>query len=506
MTASGSFEVLARVAVTASGTVWKARDTVLDRLVALKEIAAADEAAALAVLDSPHVVAVYGVVEDGDRTLLVEEWVEGATLAAILRTNGKLDTAQALGVMRGALLGLAAAHRAGLVHGDVSASNVLVDASGAAKLIDFGSVARVGGLVQATTGAFAAPEVMSGAPASPAADVYAAAAVLAMLMHGRAERRPSTRGVDAELRPVLDKALAPDPADRYPDAAAFLAALEESATRRYGATWWTQAGVGALATAAAGAIVVPGPQAPFTGKGSIAADAAKPQEPSAVLAVEKTAERPRPTKWIVGAGLVAILIGALVAVLLVSNGSDKHAAEPKGGTSSSLPSSVSSTSTAVQAPSPAAGFTGTYSAAETVESIEVPYMKVGTVRHRIWRVTSHCTGATCLATVHITGGGIPTVGMRLTGRAWSGAAKVGDSSAIAPSGAAWMAGPRHAELCVGSTRMSAPGDAETVTYTIDGADVATSTTTKLHGRIVDVITGVCIANRITYSVTLTRTS
>ena len=190
MTASGSFEVLARVAVTASGTVWKARDTVLDRLVALKEIAAADEAAALAVLDSPHVVAVYGVVEDGDRTLLVEEWVEGATLAAILRTNGKLDTAQALGVMRGALLGLAAAHRAGLVHGDVSASNVLVDASGAAKLIDFGSVARVGGLVQATTGAFAAPEVMSGAPASPAADVYAAAAVLAMLMHGRAERRP----------------------------------------------------------------------------------------------------------------------------------------------------------------------------------------------------------------------------------------------------------------------------------------------------------------------------
>ena len=505
MTASGSFEVLGRVAVTASGTVWKARDTVLDRLVALKEIAAPDEAAALATLDSPHIVAVYRVVEDGERTLLVEEWVEGATLAAILRTSGKLETAQALGVMRGALLGLGAVHRAGLVHGDISASNVLVDAGGVAKLIDFGSVARVGGPVQPTTGAFAAPEVSTGAAATPAADVYAAAAVLAMLMHGRAERRPSTRGVDPQIRPVLDKALAADPADRYPDATAFLAALDDSATRRYGAAWWTQAGTGALATAATGAVIAPGPHAPFTGKGSIVADAPKEHEQTAVLAVESAAERRRPTKWLVGAGLVAILIGALVAVL-VSNGSGaKHAAAPARGASSS-PLFTSSTSTAAQAPSPDAGFTGTYSATETVESIAVPYMKVGTVRHRSWRVSAHCNGPSCLATVHITGGRIPTVGMRWTGKAWTGTARVTNGTAIDPAGSAWMAGPHHAALCVGSARMMAPGDMETITYTVDGANLATSTSRTLRGRIVDVITGVCIANRISYSLTLTRTS
>src|SRR5690348_17206026 len=102
-----TFELVGRVAVTSAGSVWKARDTALDRLVALKEISAPDEAHALAALDSPHVVAVYGVVEDGGRTFLVEEWVEGATLAAVLRSAGRLASDQALGVMRGALLGLA---------------------------------------------------------------------------------------------------------------------------------------------------------------------------------------------------------------------------------------------------------------------------------------------------------------------------------------------------------------------------------------------------------------
>lgn len=52
--------------------------------------------------------------------------------------------------------------------------------------------------------------------------------------------------------------------------------------------------------------------------------------------------------------------------------------------------------------------------------------------------------------------------------------------------------------------MSAPGDSETITYTIDGAGLATSTPTTLRGQILDVITGVCIANRITYSLVLTR--
>ena len=261
MTAPQRYEVLGRVATTRSGAVWKARDVSLDRLVALKQISSADrerlyrEAAAIAAIASEHIVTVYGVEEFEDSAVLVEEWVEGATLAAVLRANGRMPVGQALGVVRGALLGLAAAHVNGLVHGDVSMTNILVDSRGTARLIDFGSVARAGEAAQPTTGAFAAPEVAAGWPATPQADVFAAAAVLASLLHGRTEAAPSTAGVDGPVRHALDQALSRQPEHRYPDAAAFLAALETAATQAYGVGWWTQAGLGAAAGASVAALV-----------------------------------------------------------------------------------------------------------------------------------------------------------------------------------------------------------------------------------------------------------
>jgi len=261
MTAPQRYEVLGRVATTRSGAVWKARDISLDRLVALKQISSADrdrlyrEAAAIAAISSEHIVTVYGVEELEDSAVLVEEWVDGATVAAVLRTNGRMPVGHALGVVRGALLGLAAAHANGLVHGDVSMTNILVDDRGTARLIDFGSVARAGDVAQPTTGAFAAPEVVAGWPATPAADVFASAAVLAALLHGRTETSPSTAGIDGPVRDVLNQALSPQPEQRFPDAGAFLAALERAATQAYGVGWWTQAGLGAAAAASVAAVV-----------------------------------------------------------------------------------------------------------------------------------------------------------------------------------------------------------------------------------------------------------
>ena len=100
---------IGRVSAGHSGVVWKARDTGLDRLVALKQIMveSSDEASALASMSSEHVVQVFGVVEDAGRTYLVEEWIEGATLAQILHAHGPLSPGQALSVSRGALSGLA---------------------------------------------------------------------------------------------------------------------------------------------------------------------------------------------------------------------------------------------------------------------------------------------------------------------------------------------------------------------------------------------------------------
>jgi serine/threonine-protein kinase len=354
MTAPQRYQVVARVATTRTGAVWQARDLNLDRIVALKEIPLADgealaalnrEASALAALAGEHVVAVYGIEQDGGHAYLVEEWVEGATVAAVLNNSGRMPIALALGVIRGALLGLAAAHRAGLVHGDVSLSNILVDASGAARLIDFGSVVAVGGIARPATGAFAAPEVIAGGRATPAADVFAAAAVLAGLLHGRTETVPSVRGVDGPVRDVLSRALDPAPERRYPDAAAFLAALEEAATRTYGTSWWTQAGLSAAATASAAALVpVVAALAPFAAvaaAGSTAATGAESANAAASTVGRGAAREGWRSRraWYVGAGAVAVAAAGAVALAATRSSSNPA----PHGTLGAIPPAVSTT-------------------------------------------------------------------------------------------------------------------------------------------------------------------
>ncbi|MGN6608761.1 MAG: serine/threonine-protein kinase, partial [Jatrophihabitans sp.] len=283
------YEVVGRVASTRSGAVWKARDVALDRFVALKQVepdGVEREAAALAALASEHIVEIYGVVHDGGDTYLAEQWVDGAPLSVVARTAGTMSPQQALGVVRGVLRGLVVTHAAGLVHGDVSLGNVLVAVDGHATLIDFGSVVRAGAAAGPSTGAFAAPEVRAGGAVSPASDVWSVAAVLVTLLQGTVSAAITTRGVDAGLRPVLDRALADAPTARYPDAAAFLAALEGAAERRYGTAWWTQAGLGALAAAGTAELLTPGEGAPFRGRpeallGAAVIGAATPDPPVA---------------------------------------------------------------------------------------------------------------------------------------------------------------------------------------------------------------------------------
>ncbi|HEY8826380.1 MAG TPA: serine/threonine-protein kinase, partial [Jatrophihabitantaceae bacterium] len=239
----------------------------MDRVVAIKALDAPSaesraqwrsEAQVLAALDDPHLVAVYGYAENAEGAYIIEEWVDGAPLTAVL-SAGPLSAAQALGVIRGALLGLAHVHARGLVHGDIAPANILFDTAGSSKLVDFG-LSSYAGATSASSGttAYASPEAQRGQPVTAPSDVYAAAAVLAYLLRGRAAVTPVLDGVDAALRPVLRRALDADPARRYPDAAAFLAALEEDATRRYGATWWTQTGLAALVAAAPATVLIEG--------------------------------------------------------------------------------------------------------------------------------------------------------------------------------------------------------------------------------------------------------
>ena len=135
------------------------------------------EATVLGSPDDPNVVRLYEYVESSAGAAIVMELIGGVTLREILTFQGRTTAEAALVVLQGSLLGLAAAHRRGVVHRDYKPENVLVNGDGISKLTDFGIAARAGDHpVPAGTLLYAAPEQMAGAPASPASDVYAATA------------------------------------------------------------------------------------------------------------------------------------------------------------------------------------------------------------------------------------------------------------------------------------------------------------------------------------------
>ena len=102
------------------------------------------EAAVLASLDDPNVVRLYEYVESPSGAAIVMELVDGVSLREILATRARPPPEAALVVLQGSLLGLAAAHRRGVVHRDYKPENVLVNGDGASKLTDFGIAARAG--------------------------------------------------------------------------------------------------------------------------------------------------------------------------------------------------------------------------------------------------------------------------------------------------------------------------------------------------------------------------
>src|SRR5580692_9837831 len=153
------------------------------------------EARVLASLDDPNVVRLYEYVESVSGAAIVMELVDGVSVRDILSQQGQTTAEAALVVLQGSLLGLAAAHRRGVVHRDYKPENVLIDGAGASKLTDFGIAARAGQTaVAAGTLAYAPPEQFAGSPASPATDVYAATATFYECLTGR----PPFDGTTAE--------------------------------------------------------------------------------------------------------------------------------------------------------------------------------------------------------------------------------------------------------------------------------------------------------------------
>lgn len=250
----------ARLGAGGMGTVYLARDTVLDRTVAIKVLDEAEgaararllhEARAASALNHPNIVTVHAVEQQGDTAFIVMEHVEGVPLHRAIPEGG-LPAAEALRHAIGLTDALAVAHAHGVVHRDIKPANVVVTADGRVKVLDFGIARRTAlpndatragtlgatvnapGVVAGTPG-YMAPEQVQGHPAGPPSDVFAAGAVLFQMLTGRGPFvADSTWAVlDATVRqePPAIEALAPQ--TPRPLAAVVAQALAKDPARRF---------------------------------------------------------------------------------------------------------------------------------------------------------------------------------------------------------------------------------------------------------------------------------
>ncbi len=234
------------------GEVWRAYDTAMDRVVALKVLLAnvADdpvyverfrrEAHAAAGLDEPHVVPIYDSGEIDGQLFVTMRLIKGRDLQTML-AEGPLEPARAIRIIEQIASALHAAHEIGLIHRDVKPSNILVAEDDFAYLIDFGIARVVGDTGLTSTGAaigtwaYMSPERLNTGHADARADIYALACVLFEALTGRRPYpgdtleqqivghlttpppRPSALqpGVPQPLDAVIAKGMAKDPDQRY---------------------------------------------------------------------------------------------------------------------------------------------------------------------------------------------------------------------------------------------------------------------------------------------------
>jgi serine/threonine-protein kinase len=371
-TIAGRYELLDVIGRGGMGVVYRGRDRVLDRTVAVKVLPAEHaedrtlverfvrEARAAARLSHPNIVAVYDTGQEANVRYIVMEYVPGSSLAELLRERGPLEVPEAVDIAAQVASALAAAHGAGIIHRDIKPANVMVLPSGSTKVLDFG-IARAaadGALTRTTmvlgSAPYIAPEVALGGSADERSDIYSLGCVLyemltgkppfigdlpaaLMYQHANAAPRPP-REVDPAIPGSLDalvmRMLAKRPDDRPQDAAqlvpALRAALREPAVPAATAAATALAPTALSRTAAAPARVAP----------SAAARASDSREPP-------PPRRSFQRAWIaLGAVIAALLVGIAVA-LAASSGSQPQqttTSQPRRTSSTTRSSSTASSS------------------------------------------------------------------------------------------------------------------------------------------------------------------
>ena len=233
----GQYHVTGRIGEGGMGVVYRARDTELDRTVAIKvlpaeRVADADrkrrflhEAKAVSALNHPNIVTIHTIVHDGGAECIVMEYVAGRTLAEAIAKKG-LPLKEALRIAIEIADAMAAAHTAGIVHRDLKPSNIMVTESGRVKVLDFGlaklveSSAVPGSSANTEAGkvvgtaAYMSPEQAQGQKVDARSDVFSFGCVLYEMLTGRrafqGDSAISTLAAIIHLEPPSMEGTAPD--------------------------------------------------------------------------------------------------------------------------------------------------------------------------------------------------------------------------------------------------------------------------------------------------------
>jgi serine/threonine protein kinase len=355
------YEAIEQIGTGGMATVWRARDTLLGRQVAIKRllphlasdpVAAARfsrEAQAAARLSHPGIVTVFDSGEDVEGPFIVLELIEGLTLADHLAGTGPLEPATAIDIVSQVASALDHAHSQGVIHRDIKPANVILDHDGRARLADFGiartvedptTITASGDLVG--TIAYLAPETLAGEPATPASDVYSLGAVSYELLAGsppyaaespaalleavRSTPPPSLEGVASDrLASAVSAAMSKDPAARPRTAGELATAMIGSATLVLGPI------------AAARGVTTP-------------ASADDPTVVTILPPVEVPSEAPPPMgrgRWAVFTAVVGILALAAIAMSADRDPTGNDEPEPllAAATSTTATTTVSTTTT-----------------------------------------------------------------------------------------------------------------------------------------------------------------
>ncbi|MFF8270040.1 serine/threonine-protein kinase [Streptomyces sp. NPDC016562] len=386
---AGRYRLLEAIGRGGMGVVWRARDEVLARDVAVKEVRAPDgldpaelqrmyrrlerEAWAAARIAHRGVVTVYDVASEGGRPWIVMELVHGLSLADALEAEGPMSPQRAAHIGEQVLAALRSAHDAGVLHRDVKPGNVLLANDGRVVLSDFGIASLEGSSAITMTGEvvgspeFLAPERALGRDPGPESDLWSLGVMLYAAVEGASPFRRATAldtlraVVDEELppprragplAPVLEGLLCKDPAERLP------AAEAARMLRIVGAGGAVRASGGPVSGPAAvtGPVAGRGPDAP-----TVLAHG-RPQEPGPARYGQPTPPLPGPgpvgresresrAGTVLAVGIVLMLL-ALVALgwLLLK---DRGNGDGDGGTPSGSASTAPSVTTSPSAPASA---------------------------------------------------------------------------------------------------------------------------------------------------------